>query len=115
MRLLAVLIASSVALAATAAHAATTPRLRVVAQQPLTVRGEGFRRGERVTITALTARGLSKRIVVRSTSRGRFGVTVRLPAQPCGGGFAVRAIGSLGSRATLMVPGGRVCVPPPVD
>jgi len=114
MRLLAVLIASSVALAATGAYAATTPTLRVVAQQPLTVRGEGFRGGERVTVTALTVLGLPKRIVVRSTSRGRFGVAFRLPAQPCGKGFAVRAIGSLGSRATLMVPG-RACVPPPID
>ena len=114
MRLLAVLIASSVALAVTAAHAATTPTLRVVAQQPLTVRGDGFRGGERVRVTALTALGLQKRTVVRATSRGRFRVAFRLPAQPCGGGFAVRAIGSLGSRATLMVTGGRVCVPRPV-
>ncbi len=100
--------------AAVSAKPPTAPTLRLVTSQPLTVRGDGFRGGERVTVTAITVLGLPKRRVVRSTSRGRFGVAFRFPAQPCGRGFAVRAIGRLGSRAALMVPG-RACVPPPVD
>jgi hypothetical protein len=36
------LVAALVAVTATAAHAATTPKLRLVTQQPLTVRGRRF-------------------------------------------------------------------------
>ena len=99
--------------AAPAAGAGTVPRLRLVAPQPLVVRGEQFRSGERVIVTALTLTG-PKRIVVRATTRGRFGATFRLPNQPCGKAFAVRAVGSLGSRAMLRVPP-PPCVPPPID
>jgi hypothetical protein len=114
-RALAVFSASCVVLAAsgTAADAATVPTLRIAGQQPLAVRGESFRPGERVVVTALTPIG-PKRVVVRATTRGRFGATFRLPDQPCGKAFAVRAVGVLGSRATLTVPS-RVCVPPPID
>ncbi len=84
-----------------------------MATQPLVVRGESFRARERVVVTALTPTG-SRRVVVRATPRGGFGATFRLPSQPCGKAFAVRAIGGLGSRATLALPG-TPCVPPPID
>jgi hypothetical protein len=94
------------------ATAATTPRLRLVWTQPLVVRGESFRPGERVVVTALTPIG-PKRIVVRATVRGRLGATFRLPNQPCGKAFSIRAKGSLGSRAVIAVPSAP-CVPPPI-
>jgi hypothetical protein len=102
-----------VAVVAPAAQAALAPKLRLVSPQPLVVRGEGFRPTERVVVTALTPSG-PKRIVVRTTARGRLGATFALPDQPCGKAFAVRAVGGQGSRATLAVPGAP-CVPPPID
>ena len=95
-----------------AGTAATAPKLRLVWTQPLVVRGEAFKPGERVVVTALTPIG-PKRILVRATVRGRLGATFRLPNQPCGKAFSIRAIGSLGSRAVLAVPSAP-CVPPPI-
>ena len=115
MRLLAALlwIAIAVAVVAPATRASTAPKLRLVSLQPLVVRGEGFRPAERVVVTALTPVG-PKRVIVRATAHGRLGATFRLPNQPCGKAFAVRAVGGQGSRATLGVPG-PPCVPPPID
>jgi hypothetical protein len=100
------------ALAVPAAQSGTVPK-RLVTVQPLVVRGESFRPGERVTITALTASG-SSRVLVRASSAGRFKATVRFIARPCGTSLGVRALGSLGSRTTLRLPG-VPCIPPPVD
>jgi hypothetical protein len=94
-------------------QAGMTPKLRLVTAQPLAVRGEAFRPGERVVVTALTSIG-ARRVVVRATARGRFGATFRLPNQPCGKAFAVRAVGAASRSATLVVPG-PPCVPPPID
>lgn len=101
------------ALTAPAAQSGTVPKLRLVTLQPLIVRGESFRPHERVVVTAMTPSG-GMRVVVRATSRGRFGATFRLPNQPCGKAFAVRAVGARSRPATLSVPA-PPCVPPPVD
>ena len=100
------------ALVVPTAQASTAPKLRVVGLQPLVVRGEAFKPGERVVVTAFTPIG-PKRVVVRASTRGRLGATFRLPSQPCGKAFAVRATGGLGSRAVLAVPS-TPCVPPPI-
>jgi hypothetical protein len=102
-----------VAVAAPPARSATTPKLRLVSPQPLVVRGEGFRPAERVVVTALTLSG-PKRVVVLATATGRFGATFRLASQPCGRAFAVRAVGTRGSRAILNFHSSP-CVPPPRD
>jgi hypothetical protein len=94
------------------ASAASVPKLRLVGTQPLVVRGESFKPLERVVVTALTPIG-PRRIVVRATSGGRLGATFRLPSQPCGTAFAIRAVGALGSRAAVAVPSAP-CVPPPI-
>jgi hypothetical protein len=94
------------------AGAAAPPKLRLVWTQPLVVRGESFVPHERVVVTALTPTG-PKRVVVRATVSGRLGATFRLPSQPCGKAFAIRATGGLGSRAVLAVPSSP-CVPPPI-
>ncbi|HEX3290823.1 MAG TPA: hypothetical protein VHR46_05460 [Gaiella sp.] len=101
------------ALAVPTAQAGAVPKLRLVTVEPLVVRGESFRPGERVVVTALTAVG-PKRVVVRTTSGGRFGASFRLPNQPCGKAFAVRAVGTASRPATIAVPG-PPCVPPPID
>ena len=98
--------------AGSSAPAATGPALRVDGTQPLVVRGVAFRAGERVSLTAMTLLG-AKQVVLRATRTGRFAATFRLPTQSCGSAFALRAVGSLGSRATLHLPS-RACVPPPI-
>ena len=113
MRIVGVIVVALVAAGGAHATAAAPPALRLVGQQPLVVRGERFEPGERVVVTALTLVG-PRRSVVRASPVGRFGVTFRLANQPCGKAFAVRAVGGLGSRATLSVPT-RACVPPPID
>jgi hypothetical protein len=95
------------------AGAANGPKLRLIGSQPVVVKGESFHPGERVVVTALTLTG-PRRVVVRATPAGRFGATIRVLRQPCGKPFAVRAVGGLGSRAVLSVPG-TACVPPPID
>jgi hypothetical protein len=106
-------IAVAMAVVAPATQASTAPKLRLVSLQPLVVRGESFRPAERVVVTALTPIG-PKRVIVRATVKGRLGATFRLPNQPCGKAFAVRAVGGQGSRVTVAVPG-QPCVPPPID
>ncbi len=101
------------ALTVPAAQSGTAPKLRLVTVQPLVVRGESFRPGERVVVTAMTPSG-AKRVVVRATSRGRLGAAFGLPNQPCGKAFAVRAVGAASRPATLAVPA-PPCVPPPID
>jgi hypothetical protein len=93
--------------------AATAPRLRLVGTQPLVVRGESFEPRERVTVTALTP-SRSPRVLIRASSSGRFKASFRSVVRPCGSSVAVRALGSLGSRATLRLPG-VPCIPPPIE
>ncbi|HET9288397.1 MAG TPA: hypothetical protein VFO26_12660 [Gaiella sp.] len=107
------IVAALVAVTAPAAHAATTPKLRLVTQQPLTVRGEAFRPSERIAVTAMTLSG-PRRVLVRTTPAGRFSATFRLPSQPCGRALAVLALGSRGSRASLNLRSAP-CIPPPRD
>lgn len=111
-------IAIAVALAAvvpTLAATAATPRptLKLVDREPLVVRGEQFRPGERVTVTAST--GLGPRTVRTTAYRGAFRATFRLPNQPCAAAWLVRARGSLGSTATLRLAQSSACIPPPRD
>ena len=102
----------ALAAAVSSAHATTGPALRVDGIQPLVVRGVAFRPGERVSLTAMTVLG-ARQVVVRATRAGSFAATFRLPTQSCGTPFGFRAVGALGSRATLRVPG-RPRVPPPI-
>jgi hypothetical protein len=104
------LLGVALACAASAAAGTSHPTLRVLDRDPLTVLGEGFQPGERVTVTALT--GLGPRFARATAVRGSFKVAFRLPAQPCAAAFAVRARGTRGS-STLLQLKTRPCVPPP--
>jgi hypothetical protein len=104
------LVIGTVIVAASAAAAAS---LRVVSRSPLVVAGTGFSPGERVTVTAVT--GLGPRTTRVVATAGRFRVTFRLPTTGCGAPFAVRAIGSAGTRVTMKLGKAAVCVPPPRD
>ena len=111
LALLSAAVASAVM--AASATAASQPRLALVDDEPLVVRGAAFAPGERVTVTALTFLG-PKRVVTKAGTGGAFRASVRLIGQPCGRAFAILATGSSGSRATLRlksVP----CIPPPID
>jgi hypothetical protein len=102
----------ALAAAAPSTSAAIGPALRIEGTQPFVVRGVAFRPGERVALAALTPLG-PRQLVVRATRTGRLAATFRLPTQSCGSPFGFRAVGALGSRATLRLPG-RPCVPPPI-
>jgi len=94
-------------------NAAATPKLRLITAQPLVVRGESFQPHEGVTVTALTP-SRSHRVLIRASSAGRFKASFRSVVRLCGSSVALRALGSLGSRATLRLPG-VPCIPPPID
>jgi hypothetical protein len=96
-RLLVLLGVASAALALAApAYAA---RLALADAKPVTIKGSGFRHGERVRVTVQEN---GRRVVRRATASGRgtFTLHVGTSTPPCGrwSGFAT---GSLGSRAIL--------------
>jgi len=115
MRKQAILAAALVATATLvpAATAVSKPGLVLVTKRPFVVKGERFRAGERVTLTAMTAIG--PRVVrVNAGPSGGFKVAFRLPNQPCSAPFVVRARGAT-AVATMKVALGLRCTPPPVD
>jgi hypothetical protein len=96
------------------ASAAARPTLGVLDREPLVVRGDGFRPGETVHVTALT--GLGPRFARVTARAGRFRVEFRLPDTGCAAARAVVARGSAGSTARTTFAGrAGVCVPPPRD
>ena len=95
-----------------ASAAVSKPSLRVVSRVPLTVEGERFHPGERVVVTALTGYGPKRQTVV--ATHGSFRVPVG-SAKGCGATYAVKVVGSDGSRASLVLGEAPVCVPPPRD
>jgi len=102
---LAVLVAAAGLLAAvTGSPAASTPRLKLIAASPMTVRGSGFVAHEHVRLRlrerdhALTTR------TVTASSTGSF--TATFPAARPGRceGFSLAATGSRGSRTSMPRP-----------
>jgi hypothetical protein len=85
--------------------ATATASLRVARIDPLTVRGLGFRSGERVTVTASLPRS---RRTARVTANGEGAFTVRLGRvrhyDPCQFSLLVQARGSRGSTAISKMP-----------
>ncbi len=99
-------VATVLVLAAVTAGAATAspapPRLVLVGKHPLVLRGTHFRGREWVRLTAFADGQIVKR--VRASRKGNFVATLPTIAYGrCGGGFGIRAVGSLGSRATFGV------------
>ena len=86
---------------ATLALALAQAHLAVPTTNPFTVRGSGFRAGERVALVVRAHNRLAK--TVTAGSRGRF--RARMPRVRLGtcGAFIVRASGSMGGRAVLRV------------
>jgi len=81
-------------------RAARAPSFRLVDLSPVTFRGAGFARLERVRV-ALTRNGRTIVRRTRSSRAGTFTVSFGLLAlDPCRGAIVVRATGGLGSRAT---------------
>lgn len=73
-----IVVAAIVAVAVPTSHAASTPRLRLVSQEPLVVRGEWFHPTERVLVTALTMIGPNETVVEGPAGRE----DVELPPAP---------------------------------
>jgi hypothetical protein len=104
---------SALALAVPAVAAGPAPALRLVSNEPLTIRGAHFKAHERVRVTThVDAAKRSK--LVRSTTIGTFKVTFDVPMafDPCVESLRVTAVGARGSDAVLKLPQ-RACPPAP--
>ena len=73
-------------------------RVEIVRTAPLTIRGTGFKAGERVRLLA-TGDGVETRRIAATTA-GSFTARFGLPAGRCTA-LVVQAIGNMGSRATI--------------
>jgi hypothetical protein len=100
-------------LMAMTASAAVGPSLKIEGHSPLVVSGSSFAAGEKVTVTALT--GLGPRVVRLTAARGGFRARFDLPKSGCAAAFGARAVGSKGSRTTVIFAKAPSCVPPPRD
>jgi hypothetical protein len=111
--MVAAIAGSALALAAPAVAAAPTPALRLVANQPLTVRGVHFKSHERVRVTQHVDTATRSKLV-RATAKGTFKVTFAVPLamDPCLESIRVTAVGGRGSVAALKLPQ-RACPPSP--
>jgi hypothetical protein len=96
---------------ATTQSAARKPTLRLVGYEPLIVRGDAFRPGERVRLFALGSLKHLNRTTTASAS-GAFKASFKLGSDRCSP-LVVAAVGSLGSRASARVQH-RPCKPPRV-
>jgi len=104
---------SALTLAVPAVAARQAPALRLVSDQPLTVRGVHFKAHERVRVTE-HLESAKRTKVVRATSTGAFTVTfdTSMPLDPCLESIRVTAVGGRGSDAALKLPQ-RACPPAP--
>ena len=91
------------ALAGTCAASATVaaPRVRLTFLTPLTIRGSGFRKHERVTVVVRTAAShMHRRLEADGSGAFRVRFASLLAVDPCRGAIRVVATGTAGSRAT---------------
>jgi len=95
------------------ASAATRPALRLVsANDPMVVKGTGFRAKEHVRVTVkITSPAATWRRTATATRRGQFQATIGLVQLGRCGAFTVTAAGSKGSKATLKHPPLPGCMP----
>jgi len=97
---------------ATSAFGISKPTLKAVSLQPLVVRGDGFKRLERVRILLIEPYTVVR--YVRATRAGSFAVRFDGVFVDACTTFAVRAHGLSGSQAALLKHSLREC-PEPVD
>jgi hypothetical protein len=93
--------AGAVLASASSTQSKRQPALRVVAQQPFTVQGRSFRSHERVKLTLYTQQKSVRTRRVTAGSSGAFRAVLQTtPVDRCDA-ILVRAVGALGSTATL--------------
>jgi hypothetical protein len=88
-------------------------RLGIVSEDPLVVRGCGFKPGERVKLVVAVGGKASAATATRASRAGRFKVRLRTKTRPSDA-LVVQAVGARGSRATadILVPTGTLAPPP---
>lgn len=100
---LSLLVCAATALAAHSHHRRQHPRLTLLDAQPVSVRGHGFQRRERVRVVVSFGEGRRYTRHVRASRRGTF--TATFPSGATGGGPCARpwitAYGARGSHAVL--------------
>jgi hypothetical protein len=105
-------LAAALALTGTASGGASTPSLKLVRGKPLTVRGSGFYRLERVRVAVFASRTFLRS--VRTSATGTFTasfIEVAFSFQRCGDGLIISARGARGDVAVLKLPQPE-CPPP---
>ncbi len=96
---------AALALTGTASGGASKPTLELVRGKPLTVRGSGFQRRERVRVTIVASGNFAR--TVRTSARGTFTAAfggVSFSFDRCGNGWVITARGARGDAATLKLP-----------
>lgn len=98
--------------ASTTGHSASSrePAMKIIDRTPLTLRGTGFAPAERVRLVVRVPGRVQKRVT--ASRRGAFVVAFDKAAYNRCSGLTAFAIGSLGSRARLLLPA-PVCPPSP--
>ena len=76
--------------------------LSIVSEQPLVVRGQGFKPGERVKLLVTVGGRAAPTGAARASRAGRFTARLRAAARPSEA-VVVQAVGARGSRATVDV------------
>src|SRR4051794_37916088 len=108
---LCLLVPAVFAVLASAATSVDAPRVRIVDQSPPTLRGEGFKPAERISLR-VTLGSVGRIRAIRADSRGTFEARfVGLVLDRCSKSLAVKAVGAAGDRAgftlqTLPCPNG---------
>lgn len=92
-----ILTALALGVFGTAGQAATAaPKLRIVALNPMAIRGSGFAARERVKLLIVAPRPAVR--WVRASARGMFSIRLRFKVGRCEA-VVVQAVGARGSRA----------------
>jgi hypothetical protein len=104
------LVAVATAVAARGAGSGSRPTLRLVAKEPLVIKGLAFKHRERVRVTA-TVNETQRVARVRASYSGSFTATfANVTYDPCSTELVVRAAGARGSTADVKIPQ-RECPP----
>ncbi len=85
-----------------AAAALAVPSLKAVSEQPLVVRGAGFRAGEAVVVRVYGKTVTAARVRASATGAFRVRLVRPVPSLPCAR-LLVRATGAAGDKALVIV------------
>lgn len=96
-------VAVAAALAGNVGAGSTPATIRIVSRAPLAVSGAHFRANERVRVTAVASRTLTRTVLANRVGTFTAQFTTQFPVDRCSG-LIVRAAGSRGTLAVAKLP-----------